>query len=169
MNWPRLRRNVDGLSSNCFWRSSVRKKKKQSWKCSLMWSTEEMKLQKYLQSAGSCANNTVCEDRWPHRVCVTFTTDWDRWEKRWIWHGMRGLPQIFQQNMKSIHVPRLCWEFSFYRRWCLFKQRSRKRTWPIGSAGRGRQMMMNTKEISSALTAIKQDIHYISHLFIICY
>lgn len=139
------------------------KKKKQSWKRSLMWSTEEMKLQKCLQSSGSCANNTVCEDRWPHHIYVTFMTGWDRWEKRWIWHGVQGSPRIFHQNIKSIHIPRLCWEFPFYRCWCLFKQRSRKYTWPIGRAGRGRQMMMNT--ISSALTANKSK-HFITfHIY----
>lgn len=167
MNWPRrkerLCRNIDGLSSSCFWCSSVRKN--QSCKRSVMWSTEEMKLQKCLQSSGSCANNTVCEDRWPHHVYVTFTTGWDRWEKRWIWHGVRGSPRIFHRNIKSIHIPRLCWEFPFYRRWCLFKQRSRKCTWPIGRAGRGRQMMMNTKEISSALTANKSRHFIIFHIY----
>lgn len=130
-----------------------------------MWSTEEMKLQKCLQSSGSCAYNTVCEDRWPHHVYVTFTTSWDRWEKRWIWHGVRGSPRIFHRNIKSIHIPRLCWEFPFYRCWCLFKQRIWKCTWPIGRAGRGRQMMMNTKEISSVLTVNKSRHFIIVHIY----
>lgn len=111
---------------------------------------------KRLQSSGLCTNDTACKDRWPHHVRVTFTTGWDRWEKRWIWHGVRGSPRIFHRNIKSIHIPRLCWEFPFYRRWCLFKQRSRKPSWPVGRGRRGRQtMMMNTKEISSVLTANK--------------
>lgn len=154
----RLLCNIDVLS---FGRSFI-KKKKQSWKRSLMSSTVEMKLQ---QSSGSCANNTACEDHWPHHVCVTFTTGWDGWEKRWMWHGVRGLPWIFYRNIKSIHIPRLCWEFLFYRRWCLFKQRSWKRTRPIGRTGRGRQMMMNTKEISSALTANKSRHFIIFHIY----
>lgn len=108
---------------------------------------------------------TVCEDRWPHRASATFTTGWDRWEDRWIWHGVQGSPRIFHRNIKSIHILGLCREFPFYRRWCLFKQRSRKRTRPIGSAGRGRQMMMNTKEISAPLTANKSRHFIIFHIY----
>lgn len=40
----------------------------------------------------------------------------------------------------------------------------KKRTWPIGRAGRARQMMMNTKEISSTLTANKSRHFIISHI-----
>lgn len=79
-------------------------------------------------------------------------------------NGVQGSPRIFHRNIKSIHIPGLCREFPFYRRWCLFKQRSRKRTRPIGSAGRGRQMM-DTKEIPSPLTANKSRHFIIFHIY----
>lgn len=159
----RRRRNIEGLSLSCFWCSSI--KKTQELEASIdvkHWGGENgknvCKLLVHVQT-------TVCEDCWPQRASATFTTGWDRWENRWIWHGVQGSPRIFHRNIKSIHILGLCREFPFYRRWCLFKQRSWKRTRPIGSAGRGRQMMMNTKEISSPLTANKSRHFIIFHIY----
>lgn len=163
----RWRRNIDGLSSSCFWCSAIKKKKTQKNKAGSVHWCEALRRRngKNVCKLLLHVQTTVCEDRWPHCASATFTTGWDRWENRWIWHGVQGSPRIFHRNIKSIHILGLCREFPFYRRWCLFKQRSRKRARPIGSAGRGRQMMMNTKEISSPLTANKSRHFIIFHIY----
>lgn len=149
MNWPH------GLSSCCF--SSVRKKKKNKTKLDALigvkhWGGKTAKM--------SAKSWFMCKQHsgWGSLTSPSLCHFYDRlrsMEKKMNLTRRAKLTRIFYWNIKSIHIPRLCWEFPFYRRWCLFKQRSRNRARPIGRAGRGRQMMMNTKEISSALTANK--------------
>lgn len=160
----RRRCNIDGLSSSCFWCSSIKKTKKTKLEASIdvkQWGGETAKTsanfwfmckQQFVRTADLTALLPLLR---PAEIDGRIDESDN---------GVQGSPRIFHRNIKSIHILGLCREFPFYRRWCLFKQRSRKRTRPIGSAGRGRQMM-DTKEIPSPLTANKSRHFIIFHIY----
>lgn len=91
--------------------------------------------------------------------------------KVWIRHSVQDSFWVFPGNIKSIHIPRCCWELPFFpfidvffhqcSRKCLLPRENRQRRAPVqGCWIQKRYLLHNCKYI--------QTFHYITHLLIIC-
>lgn len=90
--------------------------------------------------------------------------------KAWIWHSVQDLFGIFPRNIKSIHIPRHCWEFLFPFI-DVFLTSAVEQACRLGRGERGGHQFRDVeyeRDIHCVKCKYIQTFHYMSQLLIIC-